>query len=72
MSCQVHSHDEPVEAVLGVDAQLRPALQNDVSGVLAGHEWFSRWNKAHQIFGEARPSQAAPIFSTFNVICSGV
>jgi membrane protein involved in D-alanine export len=41
-------------------------------GLLASHEWFSRWNKAHQIFGKGRLWQAAAIFGTFNAVCFGM
>ncbi|MFN8473582.1 MAG: D-alanyl-lipoteichoic acid biosynthesis protein DltB [Anaerolineae bacterium] len=39
--------------------------------LMIGYEWFSRWNKAHKVWGEGRLWHAAAVFVTFNVVCVG-
>jgi membrane protein involved in D-alanine export len=40
--------------------------------LLAGHDWFVRWNKSRQMFGPSRVGHAVSVFMTFNAVCFGM
>jgi membrane protein involved in D-alanine export len=40
--------------------------------LMAGYDWFVRWNKQHQVWGESWAWRAAAVLLTFNVVCFGL
>jgi len=40
--------------------------------LLVVHDWFTRWNKRHQLLGQSVPLQIASVFLTFNLVCFGL